>query len=338
METIDPVYARLILRTLERNGADTTALFEGISIGRDELLRGGNIPMADFLHVLREGQRLIGDDSLGLMLGSQANVLPFGALGDAMAVAPSLRQGLQVMDSFTRLHASYVRVCARSRPSVMRLTMGFVEDPGDLRRFHTETALLVLQSYAESLWGQPLVGARFRMDYREPDYAKQYAGFFHGDISFDAAAASIDIPRACLDEFSPHYRPDQWQLTMGRLSQALKRLAVEDKTAYTQYVATVLQTSEPPLPDLSQVAGSLCVSERTLNRRLQFEGTSFRELKSAALHRWAKLLLEQTDHSVDSIAATLGYQDSANFRRAFRKNAGCTPSEARRRSNGTAPH
>lgn len=42
-----------------------------------------------------------------------------------------------------------------------------------------------------------------------------------------------------------------------------------------------------------------------------------------------KQYLEQTDLSVEAIAAIIGYQDAANFRRAFRKRVGMTPGQYR---------
>ena len=114
-----------------------------------------------------------------------------------------------------------------------------------------------------------------------------------------------------------------------KLKENLKKMADSESTPYTAYMTSLLQTSEPPLPDLSAAARQLHISERTLNRRLQEEGCNFRDLKSNALAAWAKLYLAQTDQSVDSIAAALGYQDTANFRRAFRKSEGRSPNEYR---------
>ena len=71
------------------------------------------------------------------------------------------------------------------------------------------------------------------------------------------------------------------------------------------------------------------MSQRTLNRRLQMENASFRQLKSEALARWAKQYLRETDYSVEAIAEELGYTDTANFRRAFRKSEGCSPIDYR---------
>ncbi len=74
------------------------------------------------------------------------------------------------------------------------------------------------------------------------------------------------------------------------------------------------------------MADSLHVSSRTLNRRLQDEGTTFRQLRLEAVHNWAKrLLLEKV--SVEAIALSLGYENPANFRRSFRDYVGCSPTE-----------
>jgi transcriptional regulator GlxA family with amidase domain len=40
-----------------------------------------------------------------------------------------------------------------------------------------------------------------------------------------------------------------------------------------------------------------------------------------------------TRDSVESIAVSLGYQDAANFRRAFRNREGCSPREFRERAS-----
>ena len=86
------------------------------------------------------------------------------------------------------------------------------------------------------------------------------------------------------------------------------------------------------LPDCEPILDRLHLSERTLNRRLQLEGASFRDIKAGVLQYWARLYLAETDLTVEAIGGALGYQDAANFRRAFRKAKGCSPQEYRRRT------
>jgi AraC-like DNA-binding protein len=329
MDRISPVYARLVLRELEKRGIDPAPLFAGKRTGRNELLRGGDISLQDFLHVLRTGDRLLGDEQLGFLLGRQMHLLAMGPVGVAIASAPSLREGLQVLESFTRLHATYVDIAARSTLKGMTVTILYQRDTGYVERFHTETAMMLLQEYIETLTGEPISEARFRLAIPEPENRQEYTDALHGRVSFGAVDNEVDIPHRWLDVPSPYYHPQLWRQAQMTLSRGLKELSESEATPYKQYVAGLLRTSEPPLPDLGDVAFDLNVSQRTLNRRLQAENSSFRHLKSQALARWAKQYLRETAYSVEAIAERLGYTDTANFRRAFRKSEGCSPIEYR---------
>ena len=331
METISPVYARLVLRELERREIDPARLLAGSTLSRHQLLRGGDIAMEDFLHILRSGDRLLGEGQLGFMLGRQMQVLAMGPVGVAIASAPNLREGLQVLESFTRLHATYIDIGARSTLRGMTVTILYQRDTGYVERFHTETAMMLLQQYIETLTGEPINDVQFRFAIPEPENRAAYTDSLHGQISFGAAANEVDIPHRWLDMPSPYYHQELWREAQMTLSQGLKEQSETADAPYTQHITGLLRTSEPPLPDLGDVAFDLNVSQRTLNRRLQAENTSFRQLKSQALARWAKQYLRETEHSVEAIAEELGYQDTANFRRAFRKTEGCSPIEYRSR-------
>jgi len=329
MDRISPVYARLVLRELEQRGIDPAPLFAGKTTGRNELLRGGDIAMQDFLHILRTGDRLLGDEQLGFLLGRQMHVLAMGPVGVAIAAAPTLREGLQVLESFTRLHATYVDIDARSTLRGMTVTILYHRDTGYVERFHTETATILLQQYIETLIGEPISDAQIRLTVPEPENSAEYTNTLHGQVSFGAAANEVDIPHRWLDLPSPYYHSELWRQAQVTLSQALKGQVKTEDAPFKQHIAGLLRTSEPPLPNLEDVAFDLNVSQRTLNRRLKSENTSFRQLKSQALARWAKQYLCETEHSVEAIAQNLGYKDTANFRRAFRKREGCSPIEYR---------
>lgn len=336
MDTISPVYARLILRELERRGIDPMPLFHGTALSRDELLRGGDIGLPDFLHVLRTGDRLLGDEQLGFLLGRKTHVFAMGPVGAGMAVAPSLRDGLRLLESFTHLHATYIDIRARSTMRGLTVSVLYEQETGDVERFHSETAVLLLQQYMETLLGAPIRDAHYRFAVPEPDDRQDYSNAFHGPVVFDAAANEVDIPQRWLDLPSPFYHAELWQQAQMSLARTLKEKSKTEGTPYTRHIVTLLSTSEPPLADLSEVALGLHVSARTLNRHLKVENTSFRQLKSQALASRAKLYLRESGQSVESIAEALGYKDTSNFRRAFRKSVGCSPIEYREAQYGRA--
>lgn len=332
MENVSPVYARFVLREILRQGIAAKQLLAGTSLSRRELETGGDIPMEDFLAILENGRRLSGDEQLGLIIGRHTNIITLGAIGAAAAIAPTVREGLQVMQNYTRLHISYMRLELSSSLQGLSVQFRFLQDTGTTERFHTESALMLVQNYVETLTGETLDRARYRMALPPPDYAAEYTHWFHGPVSFGAPISAVELPVNCLDLPSPYYNAGMWHDATLKLAQQIRELEGREDSPYTQYVDSLLRSSEPPLPDLGSAAARLHMSERTLNRRLQQEGTSFRRIRGDILASWARQHLLETDHSVEAIAAELGYQDVANFRRAFRNSEGCSPSEYRQRA------
>jgi AraC-like DNA-binding protein len=94
----------------------------------------------------------------------------------------------------------------------------------------------------------------------------------------------------------------------------------------TDTVALEIQT-QLTLEDASEdlVARRLALGRRTLQRSLQKEGTSFREIKARIIEHRARVLLAETDLAVATIARTLGYSEPKSFQRAFRKWTGLWP-------------
>ncbi|MAG31924.1 MAG: hypothetical protein CL908_13635 [Deltaproteobacteria bacterium] len=80
---------------------------------------------------------------------------------------------------------------------------------------------------------------------------------------------------------------------------------------------------------LESVAREMAMSPRTLRRRLREEGTTFREVVGDLRKGLALDYLESSDLSLEEIAALLGYEDAANFNRAFRRWLGEAPGRYR---------
>jgi len=89
---------------------------------------------------------------------------------------------------------------------------------------------------------------------------------------------------------------------------------------------------------LSDIAREMGMSERTLQRRLREEGTSFQaEFNNVQIHTAKQLLLE-TDMKLTAIAVEVGCASLQHFSSLFRKLVGESPSTWRERHrNGSSP-
>jgi len=87
-------------------------------------------------------------------------------------------------------------------------------------------------------------------------------------------------------------------------------------------------------PTIEDIADALHVSSRTLQRRLQDEGSSFQRVLEEARHQLARHYLNNSVLELNEAAYLLGYEDANSFVRAFRTWEGVPP--ARWRENQRA--
>src|SRR5262249_51637173 len=96
-------------------------------------------------------------------------------------------------------------------------------------------------------------------------------------------------------------------------------------------------------PTLEQIAPRLHMSPRTLHRRLEEEGTSFRQVLSEVRRELAARHLSEGRLAIGEIAFLLGFSEPSAFHRAFKRWTGHAPLAWRelpphRISRGRAAH
>ncbi len=89
-------------------------------------------------------------------------------------------------------------------------------------------------------------------------------------------------------------------------------------------------------PTIEDIADALHVSSRTLQRRLQDEGSSFQRVLEEARHQLARHYLNNSVLELNEAAYLLGYEDSNSFVRAFRSWEGVPPARWREKQRATA--
>jgi AraC-like DNA-binding protein len=82
---------------------------------------------------------------------------------------------------------------------------------------------------------------------------------------------------------------------------------------------------------IGDVAKSLGVHERTLQRKLKNSGSGFEDILDSVRETRATELLRHSDVSMAHIATLLGYTEQASFSRACLRWFGANPSAVRQR-------
>lgn len=117
-----------------------------------------------------------------------------------------------------------------------------------------------------------------------------------------------------------------WQFMEPELRRRLSEMEIDDTQAIRVRSALVelLPAGKATVDDL---ASKLCMSHRTLQRKLAEEGTTFQQLLNNTRLLLAKNYLRNTDRTNGDIAFLLGYEDTSSFLRAFRTWTGQTVKE-----------
>jgi len=89
-------------------------------------------------------------------------------------------------------------------------------------------------------------------------------------------------------------------------------------------------------PTVEDIADALHVSSRTLQRRLQDQGSSFQRVLEEARHQLARHYLNNSVLELNEAAYLLGYEDGNSFVRAFRNWEGVPPSRWREQQRAKA--
>jgi AraC-like DNA-binding protein len=98
----------------------------------------------------------------------------------------------------------------------------------------------------------------------------------------------------------------------------------------TERVRELLAAQLPHGPSLGQIARQVSMSERTLARHLEDEGTTYKALLEDLRRRLALRYVRRSELPFAEIAGLLGFSQAAAFHRAFRRWTGKTPLEYRR--------
>ncbi|MDP9046379.1 MAG: AraC family transcriptional regulator [Pseudomonadota bacterium] len=124
-----------------------------------------------------------------------------------------------------------------------------------------------------------------------------------------------------------------WSLFEPELRQRLADLDAQVGTA-ARVRAVLLEGLPGGLVTMDAVARSLALSKRTLQRRVELEGTSFQQILRETREALARHYLAQTRLTAAEISYLLGFDEPNSFYRAFRAWTGTTPDRLRRLPSG----
>ncbi len=305
----------------------------GTGIQADDLKQASmKASSAQFDMVYRNIYRLLPAADTGLQLGKALNLSRWGMFSMALLSAKNLGTALETANRF--------RALLRSRFNLLPQFIGdelciVIESrtPTDFpvnAAFAYEMFLGTLLAQVRNLLARPISFSRVELAYACSSKPDVYRRHLDCPVTFDNKQSAIYLPRNLLQERLPLANPVTEAQALAICEEEISTLEKLARNDIHEQVRQALMSYDDRLISLSEVAGELALSPRTLRRRLQQEELSFRGILQQVMTERAMHDLADPENTMDDIAHRCGFQALPAFRTAFRRWTGMTPSDYRK--------
>ena len=268
------------------------------------------------------------------LTGLRFHLSAYGMYGFAILSSTNFRQTMHFAVQYHQLATPLADIFFRETEgkgvwTVSPLPHLAVDDR--LYRFLVELQFGQIVSLHRDVMGSAFGPSELRVTFAEPCAAATYAEPFGCKILFGQAENQLIFDACWLDVAPPLGNPITYPTVVALCDALLEEL--ELRAGLAGEVREVLLSNLGHDTSLLSVCERLKIPPRTLRRKLQQEGTSFREIAEQLRTHLAIKFLRDTDLTVEDIAFALGFSDAANFRHAFQRWTHRSPNAFRSRSS-----
>lgn len=269
---------------------------------------------------------------LGLQAGLRYRLTTYGIWGYALLSSQSFRQAAELGLRYLDLTFAFNRIHLEEDAEGAHLCLDDRSLPLAVRDFLVQRDASAMRLIQRELSSTPVPLKRMQLRMSAPAEPAAFIEHFGLLPEFDCAENRISFDRQFLDLPLPRANPQ----TMGLYERQCQALLAKRQMrgGLAGQLRERLLATPGRLADMEQLADELAISSRTLRRRLNDQGTSFRLLQDEVRQALAEELLATGGLTQEEIAERLGYSEVSNFLHAFKRWKGLTPGQYRKDRQG----
>lgn len=323
-------YARAILASARRKGYDLEALCQAADVspapyqsreqayGPEELSR-----------ISRHVKRLMDDEFCG-MTRQRCRAGSFFLIGELILPCRDLRDALDKAFRFYALVNDGLKFDLLAGSDYADIRLHVMEPELSVDNFLAEWQLMVWRHFSGWLIGEEIPVLRTHFAHSQQGLEEEYQQVFASRCQFEQLENSFSFRSSYLDqpivrdlaEIQRFWSTDRIDLepVMGVDSAFKSRLRAQLRDHFFE-----TQAFHP----MEAMASKYNMSTQSLRRRLEEEGTSFRQLKEDIRREAALTWLRDSSLSIAEISRRCGFAEANGLSRAMKSWVGMSPSEYR---------
>ncbi len=323
--------ASLIGCTLKDYGVSVADVFRDAGLAPDIATSPDvRYPYAKMQAMWRLAVKRTGDPCFGLAVAEHFKPQTFHGLGFVWLSSDTLFNALERLVKYQRMISTVADITLEETEDSVRLNVDIRRSSGDIEYASLDAAVGVFLSLCRMATCETFNPVHLTLKRPRPDCSDRFEALFRSPVEFGAESNVLCFDPVALREPLPGANPE---LARANDQAVIDYLGRFDREHISMQVRSRLIERLPGgQPKQKDIASSLNLSVRNLQRRLNAEGISFKRLLDETRKDLATQYIQDSHRRIGEITYLLGFSEPSNFTRAFRRWTGVSPNEFRQRA------
>lgn len=317
------LHAELCQRGLDANSLFQDAGVNPAALGEPQ----ARIPLARSRALWQAAVTATNDPALGLAVARQIRQTTFSALGYAVLASTTLEDALRRIVRYFRVVSDAAELRLDECPTTFRLQISPLPGPTQPAEESIDAMLAVLANTCRALSGKTFKPSGACLRRARPPNIEPYIRTFGDAVQFGAAETALYVDKPLAQQALPYGNDEIARHNDVLLQKLLSSYAPE--TLVSRLRSVLIPQLSTGAVSQDWAARALHMSSRNLQRHLQHEKTTFREVLDELRRDLAMEHMHNPCYRISEVAWLLGFGDSGSFSRSFRRWTGTSPREWR---------
>jgi AraC-like DNA-binding protein len=315
-----------LLSFTSNKGIKTDRLLKKASVNKSILAnKDEKIPLEAYYAIMDAAIEMTGDNFFGLHLGERAGPGDISTLGYIITCCRTIREALEKIGKYFAIIAStqkHIFIIENDNARLMWETTKYF--PNICIKHCIDSGLVNTYNMLRNLACEPVEIKEVWFKIGTPDDMSEYNRIFKCPVLFNQPSPALVFPAKALDVPLKHPNPTLLSLLERHANSFLSKIN-EDDLFSKKISLRYLELIQGKRPTIEEISKDLGMSKRTIQKKLNAESKTFRELADNVHQELSKSYLVEKRYMINDITYLVGFSSPSSFLRAFKRWTNMTP-------------